>query len=82
MKDVSGYPTLFAELLARGWSERDLQKLAGGNLLRVLREAEKVRDDFALAGVKPFDDWIPQSDLPAEAQPCSSGDGVGRDSAN
>jgi membrane dipeptidase len=40
LEDVSTYPALFAELLARGWSESDCAALAGGNLLRVLREAE------------------------------------------
>jgi membrane dipeptidase len=39
--DVSCYPALFAELLERGWSEEDCGRLAGGNVLRVLREAEE-----------------------------------------
>ncbi|WP_246587228.1 dipeptidase [Stakelama flava] len=39
---VDKYPALFAELARRGWSDADLKKLAGGNLLRVLREAEAV----------------------------------------
>src|SRR5690348_3741984 len=33
---VSGYPLLFAELIRRGWSDENLSKLAGGNLLRVM----------------------------------------------
>jgi membrane dipeptidase len=40
LTDVSCYPALFAELLDRGWSEEDCGLLAGGNLLRVMREAE------------------------------------------
>jgi membrane dipeptidase len=40
LPDVSAYPALFAELLARGWTEPDCAALAGGNLLRALREAE------------------------------------------
>ncbi|GMU86989.1 MAG: dipeptidase [Ignavibacteriales bacterium] len=40
MEDVSKYPYLFAELIKRGWSDADLKKLAGGNILRVLRQAE------------------------------------------
>ena len=40
LEDVSAYPALFAELLARGWTEADCAALAGGNLLRVLRAAE------------------------------------------
>jgi membrane dipeptidase len=40
LEDVSTYPALFAELLARGWTESDCAALAGGNLLRALRAAE------------------------------------------
>ena len=39
---VEDYPNLFAELIRRGWSDRDLAKLAGGNILRVMRRAEEV----------------------------------------
>lgn len=42
LDDVSCYPVLIAELLERGWSEDDCAKLAGRNVLRVLREAEAV----------------------------------------
>jgi membrane dipeptidase len=42
MEDVSTYPLLFAELVRRGWSDRDLVKLARGNILRAMREAEAV----------------------------------------
>jgi membrane dipeptidase len=42
LDDVSGYPNLIAELLARGWSHADLAKLTWGNALRVLRDAESV----------------------------------------
>jgi membrane dipeptidase len=40
--DVSGYPRLFAELVRRGWSDEELARLASGNLLRVMRQAEAV----------------------------------------
>jgi membrane dipeptidase len=42
LEDVSTYPALFAELSRRGWSEADLRKLAGENVLRVWRAAEQV----------------------------------------
>jgi membrane dipeptidase len=42
MNSVSGYPLIFAELIRRGWSDKDLAKLAGGNVLRVMRRAEAV----------------------------------------
>jgi membrane dipeptidase len=40
LSDTSGYPHLFAELVDRGWSAVDCGKLASGNILRVLRDAE------------------------------------------
>ena len=40
LEDSSKYPALFAELIRRGWSDDDLKKLAGRNLLRALRGAE------------------------------------------
>jgi len=40
LEDVSCYPALIGELLNRGWSEQDCGKLARGNLLRALRDAE------------------------------------------
>ncbi len=40
LEDVSTFPVLFAELSRRGWSEDDLAKLAGGNVLRAWKEAE------------------------------------------
>jgi membrane dipeptidase len=42
LSDVSMYPNLFAELIRRGWSDRDLRKLAGENALRAMEAAEKV----------------------------------------
>jgi membrane dipeptidase len=43
--DVSGYPRLMAELSGRGWSSDELAKLASGNLLRVLRESERLAEE-------------------------------------
>jgi membrane dipeptidase len=40
LEDVSCYPNLFGELVERGWGEGELAKLAGGNVLRVLRDAD------------------------------------------
>ena len=42
LNDVSTYPALLAELARRGWSESDLRKVAGENLLRVFAQAEAV----------------------------------------
>ena len=42
LEDVACCPALIAELLDRGWSEQECARLSGGNVLRVLREAEAV----------------------------------------
>ncbi len=42
LEDVSTYPALFAELSRRGWTELDLRKLAGDNVLRVLERSDVV----------------------------------------
>jgi membrane dipeptidase len=44
LEDVSTFPQLFAELIRRGWSDDDLRKLAGRNVLRVLRESERTSE--------------------------------------
>ena len=46
--DVSTYPALLAELMRRGWSDADVSKLAGGNVLRVMEAAERVKAQLAL----------------------------------
>ncbi len=42
LEGVDKFPDLLAELARRGWSDEDLGKVAGGNVLRVLREAEAI----------------------------------------
>jgi membrane dipeptidase len=42
LEDVAAYPRLFAALRSRGWSDRDLDALAGRNVLRVMRDVEAV----------------------------------------
>lgn len=41
MGDVSSYPLITQELLDRGYSEKDIHKILGGNTIRALRLAEK-----------------------------------------
>ncbi len=41
LEDVSRYPYLTAELLRRGWSDADLKKFLGLNMLRVMRTVER-----------------------------------------
>jgi membrane dipeptidase len=65
MNSVSGYPLLFAELIRRGWSDQNLAKLAGGNVLRAMRQAEAVAASMkseppAMARLQPWsatDPW-------------------------
>jgi membrane dipeptidase len=65
MNSVSGYPLLFAELIRRGWSDENLAKLAGGNVLRAMRQAEAVAASMkneppAMARLQPWsatDPW-------------------------
>ncbi len=42
LSDVSMYPHLLAELLRRGYSEADIEKICAGNLLRVWRSVEQI----------------------------------------
>jgi len=42
LEGVDKYPALLEELARRGWSDADLAKLAGLNILRVMTEAEAV----------------------------------------
>jgi membrane dipeptidase len=55
---VEDYPNLFAELIRRGWSDQDLARLAGGNVLRALRRAEAVAASLKAepAALSPVDE--------------------------
>nr|WP_312448731.1 dipeptidase [Brevundimonas naejangsanensis] len=44
LEGVDGYPRLLAELMRRGWSEADIRKISGENLLRVMRTVERVAE--------------------------------------
>jgi membrane dipeptidase len=46
LEDVSTYPALTAELLRRGYSDEDIRKINGRNILRVMREAERVAKEL------------------------------------
>jgi membrane dipeptidase len=49
LEDVSGFPRLFAVLIQRGWSDGELRKLAGGNMLRAMRRVESVARELRAA---------------------------------
>jgi membrane dipeptidase len=42
LEDVSTYPALFTELARRGYDQADLEKIAGRNILRVMKGVEDV----------------------------------------
>ncbi len=42
LQDPSGYPNLVAELLRRGYTDEEIQKILGENVLRVWEEVEQV----------------------------------------
>jgi membrane dipeptidase len=46
LENVTRYPYLFAELLRRGYGDEDLKKIAGRNLLRAMREMERVAKEL------------------------------------
>jgi len=42
LEDVGQFPNLIAELIRRGWSDEDVRKVIGLNVLRIMRDAERV----------------------------------------
>ncbi|XP_033303691.1 dipeptidase 1 [Bombus vancouverensis nearcticus] len=60
LEDVSRYPQLLATLLEDPtWTEEDIKKLAGLNLLRVFAKVEQVRDEWHRAAVLPVEKISP-----------------------
>ncbi|MCG3143976.1 MAG: hypothetical protein HONDAALG_01358 [Gammaproteobacteria bacterium] len=53
MEDVSKLPTITYELLKRGYSDADVKKVLGENLLRVMAEVEGVARKMQASGAKP-----------------------------
>ena len=44
LEDASTFPAAIAELIRRGWSDENLAKLAGGNMLRVMRKVASIAE--------------------------------------
>ena len=72
LEGVETYPALLAELLRRGWTDEDIRKLAGENILRVMREVEKV--SARLRKERPASDALIQEldGPPAPAAPATA----------
>jgi membrane dipeptidase len=66
LEDVSTFPALVAELLRRGWSDGDVKRVIGLNVLRVMREAEHVAARLqrerpaSTAQIEVLDGWATQ----------------------
>jgi len=66
ISDVSHYPEVFEALIEDGeveWTDEDLGKLASGNIIRVFKEVEIVRDELAEMDSQPDNSWLPIPDL-------------------
>ncbi|MCZ6507713.1 MAG: membrane dipeptidase, partial [Acidobacteria bacterium] len=81
LEDVSKMPDLLVELLERGYTEGDLEKVSGLNLLRVMRRNEEVAQQLQ-SEVEPSDALIEELDgEPLDGEPLdgdTSGAGNGR----
>jgi len=53
MEDVSKLPAITYELLKRGYSDADVKKILGGNMLRVMAEVEEAARKSQASGAKP-----------------------------
>jgi membrane dipeptidase len=51
MEDVSTYPNLIEELLIRGYSRTDIEKILSGNLIRVWKEVEQIAQNMQAESV-------------------------------
>ena len=76
LEDVSCYPRLTDELLRRGYSEADVHKILGGNVLRAFRQAGQVAKRLRATTRPEVEDIKPEprgTDLNAGSITASSG---------
>ncbi|HEV8383634.1 MAG TPA: membrane dipeptidase, partial [Candidatus Acidoferrales bacterium] len=52
MDDVSHLPRITEALLTKGYAERDIEKILGGNLLRVMEQNERISRELSKPGAK------------------------------
>ncbi|XP_078696301.1 dipeptidase 1-like isoform X2 [Branchiostoma floridae x Branchiostoma belcheri] len=63
LEDVSTYPALIEELLNRGWTDDQIKKFLGLNLINVFKRAEEVSASMTM---DPLDDLIPTAAIANE----------------
>jgi membrane dipeptidase len=63
LEDVSSYPRLTDELLRRGYSEADVHKVLGGNVLRAFRQAGEVAKQLRRAQPPEVDEIKPEKKM-------------------
>lgn len=56
LEGVDRYPALLIELMRRGWTDSDISKLAGENVLRVMEAVERI--SVKLRSSQPFEEQI------------------------
>ena len=67
LEGVDKYPDLLAELMRRGWTDEEVAKVAGENILRALSAAESVAARLRASG-KASEATIQELDGPAKAK--------------
>lgn len=58
LEDVSTYPALFTELARRGYTKKQLEQIAFGNMMRVMKRAEAYRD--SVSDMSPIETPVPE----------------------
>jgi membrane dipeptidase len=71
LDSVAAYPTVFAELIRRGYTDEQLKGIAGLNVLRAMRKAEAVAARLQKE-TPPSDVRIEEVDKPVAAQPATT----------
>ncbi|EHK97642.1 putative Dipeptidase 1 [Glarea lozoyensis 74030] len=65
LEDASKYPNLIVELLRRGWNDTEINNVMGENLMRVMDEVDKVKEDMK-DKIPSTAIWEKRTDLPAD----------------
>jgi membrane dipeptidase len=71
LESVAAYPSVFAELIRRGYTDEQLEGIAGLNVLRAMRKAEAVAARLQRER-PPSDARIDEVDKPAAVQPATT----------